>query len=68
MEINQLKYFKAVADSGKITSAAKELFLSPPAISASIAAVMRSSGVLMQSVTIAMVLSIPTLFISLIAL
>ena len=36
MEINQLKYFKAVADSGKITSAAKELFISPPAISASI--------------------------------
>lgn len=36
MEINQLKYFKAVADSGKITSAAKELFISPAAISASI--------------------------------
>ncbi len=38
MEINQLRYFKAVADSGKITSAAKELFLSPAAISSSIAA------------------------------
>ncbi len=38
MEINQIRYFKAVADSGKITSAAKELFLSPAAISSSIAA------------------------------
>jgi len=38
MEINQLKYFKAVADSGKITSAAKELFISPAAISSSISA------------------------------
>lgn len=38
MEINQLKYFKAVADSGKITSAAKELFISPAAISSSIVA------------------------------
>lgn len=38
MELNQLKYFKAVADSGKITSAAKELYLSPAAISSSIAA------------------------------
>ena len=38
MEINQIRYFKAVADSGKITSAAKELYLSPAAISTSIAA------------------------------
>lgn len=38
MEINQLKYFKAVADSGKITSASKELYISAPAISASLAA------------------------------
>lgn len=38
MDINQLKYFKAVADSGKITSAARELFISPAAISASIVA------------------------------
>ena len=37
METNQLKYFKAVADSGKITAAAKELYISPAAISASIA-------------------------------
>jgi len=38
VEINQLRYFKAVADSGKITLAAQELFISSPAISASIAA------------------------------
>ena len=36
MEINQLKYFKAVADSGKITAAAAELYVTPPAISTSI--------------------------------
>lgn len=37
MEINQLKYFKAVADSGKIVLAAEELFVTPSAISASLA-------------------------------
>lgn len=38
METNQLKYFKAVAISGKITAAAQEMFVTAPAISASIAA------------------------------
>ncbi len=36
MEINQLKYFKAVADLGKITAAAAELYVTPPTISTSI--------------------------------
>lgn len=45
METNQLKYFKAVADSGKITSASKELFISPAAISASIASLEQELGV-----------------------
>ncbi len=45
MEINQLKYFKSVADSGKITSAAKELFISAAAISASLAALEKELNV-----------------------
>ena len=36
MELQQLKYFKAVADAGKISEAAKSLFISPPALSATI--------------------------------
>ena len=36
MELQQLKYFKAVADAGKISDAAKALFISPPALSATI--------------------------------
>lgn len=36
MELQQLKYFKMVADTGKISEAAKALFISPPALSATI--------------------------------
>jgi len=36
MELQQLKYFKTVADTGKISEAAKNLFISPPALSATI--------------------------------
>jgi len=36
MELQQLKYFKAVADSGKISEAAKSLFISAPALSATV--------------------------------
>lgn len=36
MELQQLKYFKVVADTGKISEAAKALFISPPALSATI--------------------------------
>ena len=45
MDINQLKYFKTVADSGKITTAAQNLFVTPPAISSSIAALEQELGV-----------------------
>jgi len=38
MDANQLRYFKAVAEYGTISAAAKVLFLTPPAISSSIAA------------------------------
>lgn len=36
MEILQLRYFKAVADKGKIVTAAESLFISPPALSSTI--------------------------------
>ena len=36
MELQQLKYFKMVADTGKISEAAKALYISPPALSATI--------------------------------
>lgn len=36
MELQQLKYFKAVAEAGKISDAAKALFISSPALSTSI--------------------------------
>ncbi len=38
MDINQLRYFKAVANTGKIAAAAQEMYVTSPAISASIAA------------------------------
>ncbi len=36
MELQQLRYFKAVADAGKIAAAAQSLYISPPALSATI--------------------------------
>lgn len=36
MELLQLRYFKAVADTGKISKAAETLYISPPALSATI--------------------------------
>ncbi|MBQ7566444.1 MAG: LysR family transcriptional regulator [Oscillospiraceae bacterium] len=36
MELQQLRYFKAVADAGKISEAAKSLYISSPALSATI--------------------------------
>jgi len=45
MELQQLKYFKAVADAGKISDAAKALFISPPALSATISRLERELGV-----------------------
>ena len=44
MELTQLKYFKAVAKTEKIASAAQELFLSAPALSASIARLEKELG------------------------
>ncbi|MBE6712048.1 MAG: LysR family transcriptional regulator [Ruminococcaceae bacterium] len=38
MDVNQLRYFKAVAEYGTISAAAKVLFITPPAISSSMAA------------------------------
>lgn len=45
LELQQLKYFKAVADSGKIADAAKSLFISPPALSATISRLERELDV-----------------------
>ena len=45
MELVQLKYFKAVARTGKIAAAAQELFLSPPALSTSIARLEKELGI-----------------------
>lgn len=44
MELMQLKYFKTVARTGKIAAAAQELFLSPPALSTSIARLEKELG------------------------
>lgn len=44
MELQQLKYFKAVADMGKISQAAEALFLSPPALSTSISRLEKELG------------------------
>lgn len=44
MELLQLKYFKAVAKTGKIAAAAQELFLSAPALSTSIARLEKELG------------------------
>ena len=37
MELQQLRYFQVVAETGRISTAAKTLYISPPALSASIA-------------------------------
>lgn len=44
MEIQQLKYFKAVAEIGKISEAAESLFISAPALSTSIARLEKELG------------------------
>lgn len=45
MELLQLKYFKSVAEAGKLTAAAESLYISPPALSASISRLERELGV-----------------------
>lgn len=45
MELIQLKYFKTVAQSGKISEAAQSLFVSPPALSTSISRLEKELGV-----------------------
>lgn len=45
MELQQLKYFKKVAQTGKISEAAESLFLSAPALSTSIARLEKELGV-----------------------
>lgn len=45
MELQQLKYFKMVADTGKISQAAKALFISPPALSATISRLEHELGI-----------------------
>lgn len=44
MDIQQLKYFKAVAQHGKISAAADELFLSATALSTSISRLEKEVG------------------------
>ena len=44
MELLQLKYFKAVAEIGKISTAAESLFISAPALSTSIARLEKELG------------------------
>lgn len=45
MELMQLKYFKTVAQSGKISEAAQSLFISAPALSTSISRLEKELGV-----------------------
>ena len=45
MELQQLKYFKAVAEIGKISEAAEALFISAPALSTSISRLEKELGV-----------------------
>lgn len=45
MELQQLKYFKAVAEIGKISAAAESLYISAPALSTSIARLEKELGV-----------------------
>lgn len=44
LELQQLKYFKAVADIGKISEAAEKLFVSAPALSTSISRLEKELG------------------------
>lgn len=44
MELLQLQYFKLVADTQKITTAAKALYISPPALSATISRLEKELG------------------------
>lgn len=45
MELQQLKYFKTVADTGKISDSAEKLFISAPALSVSIARLEKELGI-----------------------
>lgn len=45
MKLTQLKYFKTVAEFGRISQAAKALYISPPALSATIASLEKELGV-----------------------
>ncbi len=44
MEINQLKYFKAVAETGKVSLAAEMMYVTPPAISTSLTGLEKELG------------------------
>ena len=44
MELQQLKYFKTVAEVGKISEAAQAMFVSAPALSASISRLEKELG------------------------
>lgn len=44
MELQQLKYFKVVAETGKLSDAAQRLFISSPALSASISRLEKDLG------------------------
>jgi len=45
MELLQLRYFKKVAETGKISAAAKELYISAPALSATLSRLEKELGV-----------------------
>ena len=45
MKFNQLYYFKTVAETGKISLAAKKLYVSPPALSIAISNLEKDLGV-----------------------
>ncbi len=49
MKLMQLKYFKTVAELGRITQAAKVLYISPPALSATITSLEKELGVTLFS-------------------
>lgn len=44
MELQQLKYFKTVAEAGKVVTAAESLYISPPALSTSISRLEKELG------------------------
>lgn len=44
MELQQLKYFKTVAETGKVVTAAESLYISPPALSTSISRLEKELG------------------------